>query len=216
MPHCLDQGDPDDAQGDVAYCGQRVSCSEMSRLMGCVYTRHVLFQSSHDLRNYCYWGYSSGLPLANERDVAALDQGLIHPDVEVRPIEIPGLGSQLGLFATQTLKADAFFGEYTGVIQADRGGGAFDSYGLAYPSLYQDGDMCISAKEYGNVIRCVNHSSTNFNAIFTSILHRGMLRMICKTIRETPAGSQILVNYGQSYWKQAGIVPFEWPTYECQ
>ncbi|KAF0716740.1 Aste57867_2693 [Aphanomyces stellatus] len=208
---CLDRGDPSDADGHVAFLGKLVTCDEASELMNVIYTRHLLFQSSELLRNYCYWGFSADFPSSeDESDFERLEHGTIHPGVEVRPIVIPGVGTEMGLFAIQDLDAGTLLGEYTGVVHVDHGG-EFDSYGLAYPSAYENGNMCISAKEYGNVIRCINHSFTNFNSSFTSVLHNKILRMICKTNRHVAAGNQILVNYGESYWKGAGVVPFEWP-----
>ncbi|KAF0757991.1 hypothetical protein DYB37_012830 [Aphanomyces astaci] len=179
MVHCLDQGDPDDdADGSVGYCGTTISCDDASAVMKCFYTRHLLFESSQDLRNYSYWGFTDGFPTLCGSERAAVDAGLVHPHIEMRPIDIPGIGTQMGLFATQDLPAGTFLGEYTGVLKADRGG-SFDSYGLAYPSTYEHGNLCISASEYGNIMRCINHSYTRPNSAFASALCNGLLRMIC-------------------------------------
>ncbi|RHY28361.1 hypothetical protein DYB32_008761 [Aphanomyces invadans] len=178
MVHCLDDGDPVDAEGTVAFCGRSITCDEASAVMKCIYTRHLLFESSRDLRNYSYWGFASGFPVLDDPDRAAVEAGLVHPHIEMRPVEIPGIGAQMGLFATQDIPPNTLLGEYTGVVHVDRGG-AFDNYGLAYPSTYEHGNMCISAAEYGNAMRCINHSSTHPNAAFTSAVCTGILRMLC-------------------------------------
>ncbi|KDO35711.1 hypothetical protein SPRG_18860 [Saprolegnia parasitica CBS 223.65] len=152
--HCLDRGDPAEVDGAVSFKGQRISYDEASDRMRCIYTPKLLFQSSSELRNYGFWGFTTGseFPELSPADAAQLDAGAVHAHVDVRPISIPGVGEQLGLFATAPIAGDTLLGEYTGVVQVDRGDG-FDSYGLAYPSVFEDGNMVVSANEYGNIIR---------------------------------------------------------------
>ncbi|OQS01317.1 hypothetical protein ACHHYP_01330 [Achlya hypogyna] len=210
--HCLDQGDPPEVDGAVDFDGVCVTYDEAGTRMGCIYTPYALFQSSADLRNYGFWGFTTGseFPTLDPADAALVDAGGVHAHVSVRPTTIPGVGTQLGLFAKAAIPPATLVGEYAGVVAVDRGDG-FDSYGLAYPSVYEDGNMVVSAKEYGNVVRCVNHSFTAFNCRFASVLVQGMLRVVCITVAPIAAGDQLLVNYGASYWKEAGVVPIEWP-----
>ncbi|OQS05146.1 hypothetical protein THRCLA_20706 [Thraustotheca clavata] len=209
--HCLDQGDPPQVHGTIAFNGSHVSYDDAGIQMQCIYTPHLLFQSSLELRNYSFWGFTTGseFPQLSSEEAAMVDHGEIHASVEIQPIAIPNLERQLGLFATESIPKDILIGEYTGVVQVDRGCG-FDSYGLAYPSVYQEGNMVVSANEYGNAIRCVNHSFEKFNCRFISVLYQGRLHMICKTVKEVASGEQLLVNYGKSYWKESGVIPFEW------
>ncbi|KAI9987929.1 hypothetical protein PInf_024184 [Phytophthora infestans] len=51
----------------------------------------------------------------------------------------------------------------------------FDPYGISYPSVYEGRDLYVSASEYGNSIRCINHTATpnaRFVPMYSSIQPR--------------------------------------------
>mmetsp|Transcript_2945 Transcript_2945/g.2939 ORF Transcript_2945/g.2939 Transcript_2945/m.2939 type:complete len:93 (+) Transcript_2945:1-279(+) len=84
--------------------------------------------------------------------------------------------------------------------------GSNSSYSLNYPTA--DKSYVIDASEFGSIIRFVNHSS-NPNTEFRSILHQGIVHILCITIREIEKDEQVTVNYGQSYWHHRNINPIE-------
>ncbi|KAG7386232.1 hypothetical protein PHYPSEUDO_000553 [Phytophthora pseudosyringae] len=194
-------------EGDV----QMLSADEVQELMKCTYTSKLLFQRTHLLRNYAFWGFSDSVADGFEQ-FASLDDSTFE---EVSPKIAIGHVSRLdhveehplGLFAADDLACYEFLGEYTGVIKIGISEmNKFDPYGISYPSVYEGGDLYVSASEYGNVIRCINHSPTP-NARFVPMVHNGILRLFCFMIQETKQGDQIFVNYGPSYWKSTGIEP---------
>ncbi|RLN25762.1 hypothetical protein BBO99_00007174 [Phytophthora kernoviae] len=187
-----------------------LSADEAQELMKCTYTSKLLFQRTHLLRNYGFWGFSD--TVEDGFDQFAL---LEHDSLEISPKVAIGHVSllnhvedqPLGLFAVEDLACLEFLGEYTGVLKVGvNETDAFDPYGISYPSVYEGGDLYVSASEYGNVIRCINHSATP-NARFVPMVHNGILRMFCFVTQEIKQGEQIFVNYGLAYWKSTGAEP---------
>lgn len=160
-----------------------ISAERAQDLMQCSYTSKLLFQRTTMLRNYAFFGFSDCV-VDDFNDFAGQShkvssnisskvcighvESLSH--VEDRP---------LGLFATDEIPPLEFLGEYTGVLQvhathADQ----FDAYGVCYPSVYEGGDLYVSAAEYGNAMRCINHSFSP-NARFVPMTHDGILHIFC-------------------------------------
>ena len=84
-----------------------------------------------------------------------------------------------GLFAAEELECYEYLGEYAGVIKLDASDmNKFDPYGISYPSVYEGGNLYVSASEYGNIFRCINHSAT-LNARFVPMVYNGILRIFC-------------------------------------
>jgi hypothetical protein len=218
------------------------SADEVQELMGCTYTSKLIFQRTHLLRNYGFWGFSDSV-VDDFEQFAPLG----HSTLEVSPKVAIGHVSlldhvedkPLGLFAAEDLAMFEFLGEYTGVIKVGISEmDVFDPYGISYPSVYEGGDLYVSASEYGNVIRCINHSTTP-NARFVPMVHNGILRIFCVraaveelswglsrsahtclspqfVIQEIKRGDQIFVNYGPSYWKSTGVEPIVFREPEVQ
>ena len=192
--------------------------------MQCTYVSQLLFRDAHMLRNYAFWGFTA----ADGFDSVASDA--IHVSDSVAIGSVPSIQA-LGLFATEPMEPDTLIGEYAGLLQAEADTGrGFDPYGLSYPSVYSGGQLFVSAREYGNEMRCVNHSSRP-NARFTPRVRRGILHVFCVrciwcivpspvqrhltpfdmqvTSKAIGAGEQILVDYGASYWRVAGFKPID-------
>ncbi|KAG6602945.1 Histone-lysine N-methyltransferase MEDEA [Phytophthora cinnamomi] len=187
-----------------------LSADEVQELMKCTYTSKLIFQRTHLLRNYAFWGFSDSVedgfdqfaPLGHDTFEVSHKVAIGHVSLLDHVEEQP-----LGLFALESLAQYEFLGEYTGVIKVGVSEmNEFDPYGISYPSVYEGGDLYVSASEYGNVIRCINHSATP-NARFVPMVHNGILRIFCFVIQDIKQGDQIFVNYGPSYWKSTGIEP---------
>ncbi|RLN47313.1 hypothetical protein BBJ28_00002315 [Nothophytophthora sp. Chile5] len=161
---------------------EMLSSDEVQELMGCTYTSKLLFQRTHMLRNYAFWGFSDSImdgfdqvaPLGHNSSQISSKVAIGHVSL-LRGVE----AQPLGLFAIEDLPRLEFLGEYTGVLQVHMDGvNHFDPYGISYPSVYESGNLYVSAHEYGNVIRCINHSATP-NARFVPMVHDGILRIFC-------------------------------------
>ncbi|TMW62463.1 hypothetical protein Poli38472_005081 [Pythium oligandrum] len=206
-----------DATLTIAYLSrngdlERISVERAEELMRCTYTSKLLFQSSSMLRNYAFWGFSDIIEDGFQAIAVSKDDcSLISPHVAVGHVALLGEmeDNALGLFATADFDSKAFLGEYTGVIMQPTDAshtGTHDPYGISYPSVFEGGQLHVSALEFGNVIRCINHSDAP-NAHFAPMLLQGILHIYCFTTRPVKAGEQIFVDYGPAYWKHAGVEP---------
>jgi hypothetical protein len=82
-----------------------------------------------------------------------------------------------GLFATTEIPAGEFIGEYAGMVRVSTAAAGFDSYGCIYPNCQEA--MHISASEYGNIIRFINHSATAHNVAFKTVTHERLIHVVC-------------------------------------
>lgn len=154
------------------------------------------------MRNYAIWSLP---PECADLDTEAtqaserLDTGYINPYLCVKPatnesvrntqlcpwsasnwlIYSKGESIGYGLFATRDIPCGEFIGEYTGLVRSSAAIASFDSYGCIYPNC-QDA-MHISAKEYGNIIRFINHSTAP-NVAFKSIYHESLMHVVCVSL----------------------------------
>lgn len=174
--------------------------------MRCTYTSKLLFQRSLMLRNYAFWGFSDSIVDGFEQVAATVnDSHAISPKVAIGHVDVlAGVEDQpLGLFATDAIAALEFLGEYAGVVKVHAdGANQFDPYGISYPSVYEGGDLYVSAAEYGNVIRCINHSGRP-NARFVPMVHGGILRIFCVRLSRVCIGD-VTCCQGLTYDARAG------------
>lgn len=172
----------------IVRSGTLFSADKAQELMGCEYTSKLLFQRTHMLRNYAFWGFSDSVVDGFEQAAASLhDSAVISPKVAIGHVDsLEHVEDKpLGLFATDDLEPLEFLGEYAGVLKVHADGlNHFDPYGISYPSVYESGDLYVSASEYGNVMRCINHSSRP-NARFVPMVHGGILRIFCVSALHT-------------------------------
>ncbi|GLD99247.1 hypothetical protein PINS_up007965 [Pythium insidiosum] len=197
---------------DKSHVLREISIHDAEEIMRCVYTSKILFESSVMVCNYAFWGFSGSTLDGFDRVSLTADQCrrtsrkvAIGHVTSLEDVE----DTALGLFAVDAIDSGEFLGEYTGVVQAKQATTeSHDPYGLCYPSVFEGGQLYISALEYGNVIRCINHSSRP-NARFLPMILDGVLHIFCFTTRAIQAGEQVFVDYGPSYWRCAGIEPID-------
>ena len=100
-------------------------------------------------------------------------------------------------------KAHAAICEYTGRVLVDPAPGSLDGDDYVYSLPVVDPTVVISAKSVGSVARLLNHGEAP-SAKLKTVHHDGELRVVCVALRPICAGEQILINYGDEYWKKAG------------
>lgn len=191
---------------------QVMNIAQVEKLMACIYTSRLMFQSKVLLRNYPFWGYSHHesdetlFPSSMDAHISALiDVGYTHADLEIQ--HVPEMNDELGLFTSQVLAKDTFMGEYTGLVAQDMTDSCqSDRYGVDYPNCHARHSISLSAMEHGNIMRCINHSSKP-NVVFQMVIHRGILHLVVRTIGSIQPGEQLFVDYGEAYWHRLGIVP---------
>eukprot|EP01035_Chromulina_nebulosa_P026154 gene26154-34199_t len=104
-----------------------------------------------------------------------------------------------GLFAETFIPCGVYIGEYTGIVrQSSVHSSDDDSYTFLYPSSEVSYEIC--AREFGNVIRFINHNSTSANVQFRRVHHEGLMHIVCFAISDIEPHQQLLVDYGAAYW----------------
>ena len=185
------------------------TADELEGLLGCTYCTTSVWKSSVVLAQYPLYGHGadSELPMMPCMWASALDKGQCCSGIYIA--KVPALSrlqsvkdAGWGVYASRNLPAACFIGEYAGVVQDQS---SWCSYACAYQSLYER-ELGVCAKDYGNVVRCINHSDRP-NVTFRQMIHRDVVRVACVTIRPVLCGEQLLVDYGPSYWAQADFSP---------
>jgi SET domain-containing protein len=115
-----------------------------------------------------------------------------------------------GLFAEEYVVCGGFIGEYVGVVRESSNSrrdddGDSKAYTFLYPSAENNYD--IDAKEYGNIIRFINHDSQHCNAEFRRIYFEGLMHIVCFALCDIEPNEQIKVDYGAAYWVNNSIKP---------
>ena len=83
----------------------------------------------------------------------------------------------------------------------------FDPYGLSYAETLAGESLRLSARRFGNAARFVNHASVKPNAEIVRVVHRGLLRVVIVAREGIAPGGQVLVDYGDAYWRASGVAP---------
>lgn len=109
-----------------------------------------------------------------------------------------------GLFANRFIKSGELIGEYTGII-SDSAKVKDHSWSWAYPKdIYKIASdlpsISLDAHYDGNALRFANHSD-NPNTTMERIFLDGMARTLYVANKDIDKDQQILVSYGQNYWK---------------
>lgn len=126
--------------------------------------------------------------------------------VRVQPVS-PEVG--YGLFAGRSIPAGGFVGEYAGELVALPPGRTTD-YGWHYP-IHRTADgrpvrLVIDAERRGNALRFVNHGAeVNLEAIPVAV--DGVWRIVFVATTDIEAGEQLLIDYGEAFWRARGIEP---------
>ncbi|KAG6364242.1 hypothetical protein INS49_005841 [Diaporthe citri] len=120
---------------------------------------------------------------------------------ELDLVEI-GEAGQLGkgVFAKEDIPKYQLLGEYLGeLVPADWYVDATDSYIFTI-----EGEFVITAKDYGNWTRFVNHHcDPNVSAAVGMYGHRRSV--IFRANRDIAAGEQLCIHYGENYFSNLGI-----------
>ncbi len=108
-----------------------------------------------------------------------------------------------GLFAYQNIANGEIIGEYTGTLSRDWIKNSikpndFKPYLLKYPF---NSPFAIDAQDEGNELRFINHSSKNANTNRLYIFNGDLLHILFAATRPITRHQQILIDYGEKYWK---------------
>ena len=123
--------------------------------------------------------------------------------VEIVDLESAG---GYGVFAVEPISIGALIVEYAGLVAPATDEG-FDPYGLSYAETLAGEQLRLSARRFGNTARFVNHASVKPNAEIVRVVHRGLLRVVIVAREGIAPGGQVLVDYGDAYWRASGVAP---------
>lgn len=115
-----------------------------------------------------------------------------------------------GLFAKEDIPAFTLIGEYTGIVkkkpwESPKKNRYLMQYPIGFFSLFT---WVVDAKEQGNYCRWINHSKKK-NVVIQSFLYDGLIHLGIVSSEKIPRGRQILLNYGDLYWRQLKETPIE-------
>lgn len=106
-----------------------------------------------------------------------------------------------GVFATRTIPALTYIGEYTGIVRKRRRRkDRFNNYIFSYVAGPKETEFIIDALYEGNFTRFINHSdSPNLTSRWMEI--DGVSHIILFANRAIPKGEQLSYDYGAFYWR---------------
>ena len=120
----------------------------------------------------------------------------------------------MGLHADRNLDFGILIGEYTGILREDGPGVsadelALDDYRYDYPAV-AEGQIVLTARHCGSLMRFANHSSTHANISFMILDgDDGWFHVVLVTTATVDKGEQLLVDYGPQYWHGRSFKPLE-------
>ena len=132
----------------------------------------------------------------------------VDPRIEIRPISSPShpLYLQRGVFAKKNIPRDTDIGQYVGEARFIATEWKLDEkdYDYAWTTKVQNFLFIIDAKKWANELAFVN----DFRGIAEApslipkwVIHRGSFHLIFQTSQDIAADSELLIDYGEEYWK---------------
>lgn len=174
------------------------------------YTSQLLFPNETVMnKTFLYWEkYRSHFPNKIWLGIyfqEAMKKRLF-PSVEVRLTEERGYG----LFAKEDIPNFTLIGEYTGLVRRSslenpRKNLYLMRYPIGFWSLFS---WVIDAKDQGNYCRWINHSQKK-NADVKSFFYEGIVHLGIVSSEKIQKGREILIDYGELYWKKLKKEPIE-------
>lgn len=127
---------------------------DIGKQFGYVHVDHFVFLHERDLRSWLHYAEEIRNAFVTSCAVMSCCSQTPAEYLEIRHIGLVGACDMgFGLFATSRIEAGTVIGDYKGLVKRCKTSSA---YSMSYPSL--DGDYEIDAKEYGNLMRFINHS----------------------------------------------------------
>lgn len=158
----------------------KITCYDLGERLNFEYSQRLVFLHESDLRQCVYqcieipdvnfeWWTDKKYKLLNSTT---------NPDIYLKYIGvIDGVDVGHGVFASVAMPKGTFIGEYVGLVSTVSETIVQENhYNFQYPTC--DGGIEINGREYGNIMRFVNHS-TRPNSEFRAINVDDMMHVIC-------------------------------------
>jgi hypothetical protein len=105
-----------------------------------------------------------------------------------------------GLFANQSFQKDDYIGEFCGIVTSNPDSSS-DNYSYSY---IDNTDIVIAPRKTGNELQFANHSKENANVNWKHIIGLdNKEHVIFVATKEIKKDEQILIDYGDDYWKSS-------------
>ncbi len=179
----------------------------LSRDAGFEWVPSLTFLHERHLRDRALLVYPP-VPTSEDLGIAAALDVSRTESIEIVDLEEAG---GYGVFAVEPIATGALIVEYAGLVAPATDDG-FDPYGLSYAETLAGEPLRLSARRFGNAARFVNHDSAP-NAEITRVEHRGLLRVVIVATEDIAAREQVLVDYGEAYWRASGVAPQSLPRW---
>jgi hypothetical protein len=162
--------------------GERVELSheEVGAKFSFEYVERIVFLHERDLRSCIFQCIERNDQCAEWLHAmrSHLQANITHPGVSLRHIgEVDGVDYGHGVFTEEFVSKGTYIGEYVGLVSSVSETVTRDNhYNFQYPSC--DGGLEINGREFGNLMRFINHS-TSPNAEFRAISLDDIMHIIC-------------------------------------
>ena len=162
---------------------QELTLTRLGEVLGFEFSSCLVFFHERDLREWLLASIDQQ-EFRHSRDLGfdhLIEEGRFIDSLSVRFVsDVIGHG----LFITRDAMTDEFIGEYTGLVTSstcqDPKSSEGSAYSVDYPSM--TGGYAINAKDQGNLMRFINHSSSP-NARFICVTHEdGLVHVVCVSI----------------------------------
>lgn len=171
-----------------------------------LYLEHPVFASAYVLAQVIDWAskakHEDLIPTERIWMGVYLDHELfhgLHPKVTLRWID-KKMG--FGIFANQKIPPCSLVGEYTGYLGEMSKEEVSDKRYCAKYAIWGVGKsrLFIDAEKMGNFTRFINHSAKP-NLAMQSVYWRGIPRMACIALDTIHEGTELTLDYGNTFWK---------------
>ena len=175
----------DNLQQNIRYIDKNgqdsiVSCYDLGNLLNFDYTQRLIFLHESDLRQCVYQAIViPGHSIEWWTDMKCkLLQNQTSSDIYLKYIGVKqGVDVGHGVFTSTTVARGTFIGEYVGLVSTvSETIVQKDHYNFQYPTC--DGGVEINGREYGNIMRFINHSIQP-NSEFRALHVDDMMHVIC-------------------------------------
>lgn len=172
------------------------------------YIHRLVFLHEKEFRDSIYQTVetlSFGHGWAKEMSKKVL-QNVTNPNISLRYVGIlDGFDVGHGVFAEVFIPAGSYIGEYVGLVSSiSETTVREDHYNFQYPCC--DGGLEINGREYGNLMRFINHSAQP-NSEFRAVNVDDIMHVVCVTAVDLPPSAQLTVDYGGAFWMRQKIDP---------
>jgi len=164
---------------DITGCISHISCYDLGEKLDFEYTQRLVFLHESDLRQSIFQCIEISVDKGwwTEKKKQLL-QNTSNPDIYLKYIGfLDGFDVGHGVFTKIDMPKGTYIGEYVGLVSTVSETIVQENhYNFQYPTC--DGGVEINGREYGNIMRFVNHS-TRPNSEFRAINVDDMMHVIC-------------------------------------